>query len=185
MIRNVSLTSDVPGNVAYHGERVKLLCIIVADRNILVTWRSPQYIGVDILQLLSTYRDGYTVRSRQNPATVATLINTTRSNGIVTVTTELQLTASAVHRISRASCRANGGRWHTVTFFTSRLPGNAHWLFFCILIILFSLLRIILTLVTTTTMMVSQSDDVNDVIISSTAESTLNLSEITKGIMLL
>ena len=126
MITNVSLISDIKGDVAYHGQRVRLLCTIIANRDIIVTWRSLQYIGIDVLQLLSTYRDGYTVRSQQHPSTVATLINTTRSNGTVTVTTELQLTASAVHRISRASCRANGGRRHTVTFVTSRLPGNAH-----------------------------------------------------------
>ena len=41
------------------------------------------------------------------------------------VRTELQLVASALHPISQVSCRANGVRGHTVTFFTSLLPGNA------------------------------------------------------------
>ena len=86
------------------------MCTIVADRDIIVTWRSLQYIGVDILQLLSSDQDAYDhpIRSRQNPATVAILINSTHSNGMVTVIAQLQLTASAMHANSRVSCRANG-----------------------------------------------------------------------------
>ena len=105
---NISLTSDVTGNIAYHGQMVTLVCTIVANHEILITWRSLQYIGADILQLLSTYQDGHTVSNPQNPATVATLINSTRSRRMVTVIAQLQLRALAMHPHSRVSCRANG-----------------------------------------------------------------------------
>ena len=48
------------------------------------------------------------MKNQQNPATVATLINTTRSNETVMVITELQLTASAMYPNSHVSCKANG-----------------------------------------------------------------------------
>jgi hypothetical protein len=123
---DISLTSDLTGNVAYPGQRVTFLCHVVANREILITWTSPQYIGTKgaDLQLLSTSEDGHTMRSRQNRDTVATLLHTTRSNETVTVTVEaeLKLTASAMYRNSHVSCRANGGPPRRVTFFTSLLP---------------------------------------------------------------
>jgi hypothetical protein len=115
LAENVSLTNDLKGNIAYHGQRVTFLCTIVADREILTTWRSPQYIRGDVLQLLSTSEDGHTVNNLQNPDTVATLINSTRSNGTVTVVTELQLTASAMYPISHVGCKANGREIQPVT----------------------------------------------------------------------
>ena len=108
--------------VAYNGQRVTFVCTIVAGCDILITWKSDHYIRPrgDVLQLTSNDTEGSTVNNTRNPTTVATLINTTQSsNGEITVVSELQLTASASYPNSRVSCRANGGRIHTVTFQTS------------------------------------------------------------------
>jgi hypothetical protein len=116
--------------MAYIGQRVTFTCIvnIVVNRPINTTWRTEDYIGSgsdDVLQLRSNDSVGTTVNKS---TTVVTLIRSTRSKtGLITVETELQLTADARYPISRVSCMANGGPIHGVTFFTSRssLPGNA------------------------------------------------------------
>ena len=113
---DVTLTSDLEENVAYHRQMVTLVCTVTSDYETIINWRSPQYIGTGgrILQLMSNYSNGYTVRSTLIPTTVATLRNTTRSNGRVTIISELKITALASELYpnfeSRVSCRANGMR---------------------------------------------------------------------------
>ena len=116
---SVVLTSNLTEDWAFHRQKVLLTCIAVVEGNdTLITWSSRQYIGAggEVLQLLSTYSSGYTVRSRQNRATVATLVNTTRNNRTVTTISELQLIASGLHPSSRVSCRANGHEPAIITF---------------------------------------------------------------------
>jgi hypothetical protein len=112
---------------AYSGERVTFRCTVnmVVDLGIVITWRSEDYIGRgDVLQVTSDEPAGTTVNKS---TTVVTLISSTRSSdGLTTVITELQLTASAMYANSHVSCMANGGYISGITFFTSRslLPGN-------------------------------------------------------------
>ena len=112
-------------NVAYNTQRVTFICtIIVKDRDLVITWSSDEYIGTGglVLQLTSADPPGFSVPNPRNPTTVATLLNTTRSSdGLITVTSSLQLVASAKYPTSSISCRANGpaGPVETVAFQTS------------------------------------------------------------------
>lgn len=118
--------------VAYDEQRVSLICTTRAsrahDHDLIINWRSSDYIGDrgEILQLTSTDPVNHTETSRRRSTTVATLLNTTRSNGVVTVVSELQFIASAQYSTSHVSCKANGrGPTETVTFRTiMRSPGK-------------------------------------------------------------
>ena len=99
---------------AYHGQRVTFTCTIVANSDVILTWRSAQYIDGN-LQFKPADPEGQNITDSQNPTTVATLINTTRSsNGEITVVSELQLTASVLYPTSRVRCRANGREFEPV-----------------------------------------------------------------------
>ena len=122
----VTLTHNLGRDaIAYNGQRVTFTCTvnIVVDRDIVITWRSEDYIGHGSNVLQVTSESPVANKS----TTVVMLVNSTRSSdGLLTVVTELQLVASASYPKSHLSCRANGVRARTVTFFTSLLPGNAH-----------------------------------------------------------
>ena len=109
---SVSLTNDLTGDVAHRGQRVTFICTIVADDDVpvVITWRSIHYIGIrgDYLQLTSADPEGHSTTNSRNPTTVATLINSTRSNRVITAVSELQLTALARYPTSNVSCTANG-----------------------------------------------------------------------------
>jgi hypothetical protein len=95
--------------IAYHGQAVTFMCTvnIVVDRDIVITWRSEDYIGTggDGLQLTSIDPVGTTANKS---TTVVTLTNRTRNNGITTIVTQLELIASAMYPDSRVSCKPNG-----------------------------------------------------------------------------
>ena len=91
---NVMLTSNLFKEVrAYDGQRVTFRCVVVGIR-IVLTWRSSQYFG-DVLQLTSADPVGQMASNSRNPTTVATLISTSRSGGVTTTVSKLQLTASS------------------------------------------------------------------------------------------
>lgn len=112
--------------VAYKGQRVTFRCTITVGRHIVITWSSDDYIGTggDNLQLLSIDPEGQNTTNTRNPTTIAFLINTTRINRVITVISELQLTASELYPTSNVSCGINGGLLYgdTITFHT--LPGK-------------------------------------------------------------
>lgn len=107
---NISLASNLIERVAYHGQRVICICTIFTRNDVVITWESAHYIGTegDDLQLISTDPEGSIVTNLRNPTTVATLVNTTRSNGMITTISELQLTASLSHPTCDVSCRVTG-----------------------------------------------------------------------------
>ena len=113
--------------VAYKGQRVTFICMITAGRHIVITWSSDEYVGTggDNLQLLSIDPEGQNTTNTRNPTTIAYLISITRSNGVITVVSELQLTASELYPTSNISCGINGGLLYgdTITFQTS--PGKS------------------------------------------------------------
>jgi hypothetical protein len=117
--------------MAYNGQRVTFTCTIniVVDHRIVIRWRSEDYIGTGVRDILQVTSDDPIGSTDNISTTEATLISGTRSNnGLITVVTELQLTASAMYPISHISCRANDGPMaiRMVTFFTFVLPGNAY-----------------------------------------------------------
>ena len=108
----------VGGNRAYDRQVVTFRCVIVGVDTVL-NWMSDDYIGVggDVLQLASADPVGQTASNPRNPTTVATLVNTSRSNGVTTTVSELQFTASSLFSTSNVSCRDNGqGPVNTTTF---------------------------------------------------------------------
>jgi hypothetical protein len=79
------------------------------DRDIVITWRSEDYIGTggDGLQLTSIDTVG-TTSTVNKSTTVVTLTNRTRNNGITTIVTQLHLIADAMYPDFRVSCQPNG-----------------------------------------------------------------------------
>ena len=126
---SVTLTHNLGRDaIAYSGQRVTFTCTvnIVVNRGIVITWRSKDYIGRNVLRVTSENPVDTTVN---RSTTVVMLVNSTRnSDGLLTVVTELQLVASASYPESQLSCRANGTRANitTLNFSTSWMPGNAH-----------------------------------------------------------
>ena len=120
---SVFLSSNlIRGNHAYDGQRVTFRCVITG-LDTVITWRSDGYIGIggDVLQLASTDQPGRTDSNSRNPTTVATLISTTRSGGVTTTVSELQLTASSQFLNSTVSCGVNGqGPVNTTSFCKTR-----------------------------------------------------------------
>ena len=107
---NVSLISDLMGSDAYHGQRITFKCTVVVvdhDNNMVITWSSDDYIGTRDLQLRPADPMRHTATSPRHRTTVATLINSTHSNGVVTAISELKLIASSRYRTSHVGCRAN------------------------------------------------------------------------------
>ena len=122
----VTLTHNLGDNgVAYDRQRATFICMIVAgqDIDIVITWSSDEYIGTGgiVLQLTSADSVGSNKYNPRIPTTVVTMINTTHSSdGVITVTTSLQLVASVQYPTSTITCRANGhGPNATVAFQTS------------------------------------------------------------------
>ena len=127
------MTHDLGSDAtAYDGQRVVFTCIvdIVVGRDIVITWSSDDYIGTggDVLQVASNALVGFTVRKS---TTVVTLTRRVRNNRVITIETQMQITASEVYPTSSVSCRPNGVPPRTVIFFTLPWPaaGNAHWSF--------------------------------------------------------
>jgi hypothetical protein len=106
---DVMLSHNLVGDRAYDRQVVIFRCVIIGVDTIL-TWRSEDYIGTgeDVLQLASTDPAGQTASNLRNPTTVATLVSTTRSSGVTTTVSELQLTASSQFPTSSVSCANNG-----------------------------------------------------------------------------
>ena len=116
---NVYLSNNlISGDRAYTGQRVTFRCVIVGMDTVL-TWRSSQYIGTggDVLQLASADPAGQTASNSRNPTTVATLVSTSRSGGVTTTVSELQLTASSQFPNSTVSCEVNSHGPVNVTSF--------------------------------------------------------------------
>ena len=112
----------VGGNRAYDGQVVTFLCVITGVDTVL-NWISDDYIGTggDVLQLASADPVGQTASNPRNPTTVATLVSTSRSGGVTTTVSELQLTASSQFPTSNVSCRDNGqGPVNTTSFRKSK-----------------------------------------------------------------
>ena len=119
----VTLTHNLGDDgVVFRGQTATFNCTIVVGNDTVITWSSAHYIGRRgvVLQLTSIDPPGSSTSNQQNPTTVATLINTTHSrDGVTTVTSSLQLVASAQYPTSNITCRANGhGRGATITFQT-------------------------------------------------------------------
>jgi hypothetical protein len=112
------LTHNLAGDHAYNQQVVTFWCVIIGLDTIL-TWRSEHYIGTggDVLQLASALPPGRTASNSRNPTTVATLISTTRSGGVTTTVSELQLTASSQFPTSSVSCANNGDEPVNTTVF--------------------------------------------------------------------
>ena len=120
---DVTITHNLAGgNRAYNGQRLTFRCIITGLDTVL-TWRSDDYIGIggDVLQQASADQPGQTASNSRNPTTVSTLISTTRSGGVTTTISELQLTASSQFPISSVSCENNGGGPVSTTVFQTLL----------------------------------------------------------------
>ena len=139
VVPSVTLTHNLgDGGVAYNGQRATFMCIIVAGQDLIITWSSDEYIGTGgVLQLTSADPPGSITSSLQNPPTKVTLRNTTRSSdGTISVTSLLQLVASALYPTSSISCRASGhGHNATVAFQTSMqsttVMGKPEFTFIC------------------------------------------------------
>ena len=114
MILTHNLGSDA---IAYHGQRVTFTCTvdIIVGHGIVITWSSDDYIGTggDVLQVRSNARVGTTDRKM---TTVVTLINRIQNNRVVTVETQMQITASVVYPNSSVSCRPNGHEPASISF---------------------------------------------------------------------
>ena len=120
----VTLTHNLTdGHVVYDTQRVIFFCTIIANQATTITWSSDEYIGTEGVDLQLTSDDplGFSTSNQRDPTTVVTLINTTRSSdGVITVTTSLQLVTSAQYPTSRITCKANGhGPNATVAFQTT------------------------------------------------------------------
>ena len=122
---NVSLISDLSSGDpyrAYDRQVVTFQCVITGVDTIF-NWISDDYIGTggDVLQLASSDPPGQTASNPRNPTTVATLVSTSRSNGVTTTVSELQLMASSQFPNSSVSCRDNGqGTVNTTSFRKSK-----------------------------------------------------------------
>lgn len=119
---DVSLTTnDLRGNVAYPGQEVIFICRIATTHDVVISWKSVQYIGDgdDVLQVTSIDPLGYSTSNRQNPTTIATLVSKRHRNGMMIVISHLRIIASDKYPFSRVHCKANGGQFQTVTFRTS------------------------------------------------------------------
>jgi hypothetical protein len=105
------------GAVAYSGQKVTFTCTvnIVVNHDIVITWRSEDYIGRghDVLQVTSKDPEGTTDHKL---TTAVMLINRTQSNGMVTIVTELQLIASAMYFSSQVGCKPNGHETVMIAF---------------------------------------------------------------------
>ena len=119
----VSVISDLSyGDRAYDRQVVTFRCVITGVDTVL-NWISDHYIGTggDVLQLASADQPGQTASNSRNPTTVATLVSTSRSGGVTTTVSELQLTASSQFPTSSVSCRDNGqGPINTTSFRKSK-----------------------------------------------------------------
>ena len=115
---SVQLTSTLfNGNLALEQQQVNFTCVVASTDDIL-TWSSDHYIG-SILQIGFHDGPGFTDSNQQNPSTVATLINTASSGGVMVIESRLQIIASMQNPKSNVSCHVNShGPMNTTTFQT-------------------------------------------------------------------
>ena len=169
---------NLVGNRAYDRQVVTFRCVIVGVDTVL-NWMSDDYIGVggDVLQLASADPPGQTASNPRNPTTIATLVSTSRSNGVTTTVSELQLTASSQFPTSSVSCRDNGqGPVSAVIFQTLFGKEECVTLFLIahVILILFETLNV--EPIDTTSMML---DMTNGHSTDDGADSTFNTEELT------
>ena len=84
---------------------VNFTCITISRDNFL-TWSSDHYLDQP-LQISFHDELGHREPSRQNPSTVATLVDATTNGGVMMIESQLQIIASMQDPICSISCQIN------------------------------------------------------------------------------
>ena len=110
-----TLHSTIYGvQVAYVGEIVEFTCVIKESNS--MAWSSEEYIGTrgQQLEFLAAERIGSNLTATENRQTIATLVNTTGSDFIVS---RLQITIVSNYQTPSVECRnINADTTATITF---------------------------------------------------------------------
>ena len=117
-VEDVTLSSTLTIQLAYPDQVIIFTCTTRGSG--ILEWRSDEYIGSSTLQILSLSSAPSSVVSRSNSDTVATRVSTTTENGVLVITSELQITASTLYPTSTIICGNSGdGSTRNITFQTA------------------------------------------------------------------